>query len=53
MLIEITTDGTIIWHIYRKAYKKARWRRAGKRELNSFLRFKEHEPLAHGLIIIM
>ena len=52
MVIEITTDGIIRWHIYRKAYKKARWRRAGQRELNCFLRFKEQKPLAHGLIII-
>lgn len=52
MVIEVFIDGSTKWHFYRKAYRKARWRNVGQRELKSFFRFKEEHPEAHGLIIV-
>ena len=53
MTIEISKDGKIKWSFYRKHYKKARWRRAGQRELNWFLKFMEENPGAYGIIIVV
>ena len=36
MTIEITEDGKITWHIYRKHFKKARYKKAAQREINWF-----------------
>jgi hypothetical protein len=52
MVIKISKDGTIEWKFYRKSYRKARWRNAGKRELDWFMKFKKENPEAHGLIIV-
>lgn len=52
MVIKVNKDCSVQWFIYRKGYKKARWRRLGLRCLNDFLRFQEDHHGAHGLIIV-
>ena len=49
MIIEVSQDGTVKWNFYRKAYRKARWRRLGRRLLNDFRK----TPGAYGLILVV
>ena len=53
MTFNVAVDGSAEWHFYRKAYRKARWRRLGQRCLNDFHRFQKEHPGAHGLIIVV
>lgn len=48
MVIIVTSYGKIIWKIYRKSYKKARWRKLGQRMLNDFQR----QYAAKGIIYV-
>ena len=34
MIIIIHRDGSVAWHFHRKSYRKARWRKAGQRQVN-------------------
>ena len=52
MVIHIRLDGSVEWHIYRKAYKKARWRKVGNRALKVFMEHRAKYPGAHGLVIV-
>lgn len=49
MVIEVCKDGTVKWRFYRKAYKKARWRRLGARLLADF----QKDAGASGLIFVV
>ena len=54
MTIEVSKDRTVKWNFYRKAYKKARWRRLGERCIKDFFRFiDEHPGSTGGLIVII
>ena len=48
MTIDIDREGNVSWHFYRKSYKKARWRRAGQRQVNCIL----EEYSGHSSLII-
>ena len=48
MTITYDEHGNVQWHFYRKAYKKARYRRAGKRQLDFMLKCGYNS----GLIIV-
>lgn len=50
MTIEFDKGGNVTWCFYRKAYKKARWRRLGQRLLNYELKIY---PGYSGLIIVV
>ena len=50
MTIEFDKGGNVTWRFYRKAYKKARWRRLGQRSLNYVLK---NYPGYSGLIIVV
>ena len=50
MTITVDKQGNIVWHIYRKSYKKARWRRVGQRCINDMLK---NFPGYDGLIIVI
>jgi len=52
MVIKIKEDGFVEWNIYKKSYRKSRWRKVGNRELKRFMKFREEHPVAHGLIIV-
>ena len=52
MVIEVKKDGSVEWHIYKKSYRKSRWRKVGNRELKYFMNFRKDHPGAHGLIIV-
>lgn len=49
MIITIV-DGVVTWRFYRKAYRKARWRRLGQRQLNITLKYY---PNYDGIIIVV
>ena len=50
MTILIDKEGKVTWNFYRKSYRKARWRKLGKRELDNI---KKYYPGYAGLIIIV
>lgn len=50
MSITIDPYGNVTWNFYRKAYRKARWRRIGARDLK---RFKKYYPESSGLIMVI
>lgn len=49
MTIELDENGKITWHIYRKHFKKARYKKAAQRDINWML---QHYP-GHKTVIIM
>ena len=50
MTIEFDINGNTVWHFYRKAYRKARWRKVGQRLLDYELK---NFPGYSGLIIVI
>ena len=48
MTIHIDLEGNIIWNFYRKAYRKARWRRIGTRCIQYM---QKHYPGSDTLIV--
>ena len=50
MTIQIHKDGNIKWNFYRKTYRKARWRKLGKRILD---RITKEYPGYYGLIVVV
>ena len=55
MTIEVEKDRTVKWNFYRKAYRKARWRKLGQRCLNDFYRFAKERQWdeVSGLIVVV
>lgn len=51
MIIEVMPDGLVKWIFYRKTFRKARWRKAGKRQLAAFMKHKEERDQKLGLAI--
>ena len=49
MTIIFDENGNVQWNFYRKAYKKARYRKAGKRQLDFLLK----QGCNKGLIIVV
>ncbi len=49
MIIKFDEHGNVQWNFYRKAYKKARWRKAGKRQLDFMLK----HGYKRGLIVVI
>lgn len=49
MTIEFDEHGNVRWNFYRKTYKKARWRRLGRRQLDFMLK----NGYKSGLIIVI
>lgn len=47
MCIIVYEDGRTEWHFWRKAYRKARWRRLGQRMVDDFIKNG-----FHGLIVV-
>lgn len=52
MVIQIFPNGLIEWRFYRKAFRKARWRKLGSRCLKNMLKTIEDDGLKGGLIIV-
>ena len=48
MTVDIEKDGTIVWKFYRKAYKKARFRRHAQRQIDWLTR----DYPGHSILII-
>ena len=49
MLVTIGIDGAIEWEFYRKSYKKARWRKAAQRQIETM---RELYPDSVKLIVV-
>ena len=52
MTIQVFPNGLIEWRFYRKAYRKARWRKLGSRCLKDMLKTMEEIGSKGGLIIV-
>ena len=50
MYVEVKADGSIKWTFYRKAYKKSRWKKVGKRQVDFLM--SAYPGFTGGIIVI-